>query len=249
MLKEKIKKNARTICMVCAVAGTIGTVISAITATPKAFILLKAKGDEMTPGQIMKTALPAYIPTIIFGCISAFATVGTFYFSEKEIKKITAAYMMVNELFNNYRRTNIMLFGEGNDKAITADIQRERNQVDYAEPYEERLYWLEGAGEDGYFTSTPADVLIAEYEANRILATKGIIHFNEFTDMLGVKSSLEGEDNGWSIEVGYELYNKPWIDFFEESITTDDGLEVIKITCDPEPLGYLGELFPLEIPF
>lgn len=249
-LKNFIKKNSVIICTITAAVGAVATVVSAITATPKAYALLKEKGDDMKPSEIIKTALPAYVPSI-FICLSTVMSIyGIYSISDKQKQKITTAYLMMRELYEQYRNTNILMFGEDNDKKIIASVQNERNQKDYPEPYEERLYYLEGAGEDGYFTSTPADVMIAQYEANRILAMNGSIQFNEFTQLLGVKSNMYGEDNGWSLEVGYELYNKPWIDFYENIRTLDDGLEVIEITCDPEPCGYPGQLtFPDIHPF
>ena len=92
-------------------------------------------------------------------------------------------------------------------------------------------------GRDIEFVSTPLEVLMAEYEFNKLIWGLRFGEFgslNEFLDMLGTDGEPDGNYCGWSKEAGFDN-GYSWVGFTHVKIDYDDGERGYMICFDSEP--------------
>ena len=90
---------------------------------------------------------------------------------------------------------------------------------------------------DRYFNATVASVINAEYHVNRMLALNGSVPLNDYYSYLGIDPIENGWGNGWDI-FQWEDDGVLWLDFDNNQVTMDDGMEccVISAMYSPESL-------------
>lgn len=231
-----LQKHSSTILTVLGSAGVVATTILAVRATPKALRLLEKatdeKGEELSRTEIVQVAGPVYIPTIVLGTTTIACIFGANIFNKRSQASIVSAYAFLNESYAKYRRAANEVYGEEADDVILTQAAEEvyvsgggiMGDVRVYTPSQdnsEEVLFYDFIGQR-YFTSTMANVLNAQYHANRNLILRGSLYLNEFYDFIGIDHVENGDDLGWDIEV---LTDWIWLDFKNQFAKMEDGME------------------------
>ena len=218
-----LHKNASTILTCIGAVGVIATTVTAVTATPKAMKLLEAakheKGEELTKLEVVQTAAPVYIPSVVIGA----ATIGCMFsanvLNKEKQASITSAYALLDNYHKRYRGKLIELHGKEADIEIRDAMARECcsfHQIGLDAPDEKVIFYDEISGES--ITCYEREIMDAEYHLNRNFTMRGYASLNEFYEFLGLPQTEYGDELGWSMSYGYS-----WIDFEHRLISRDDG--------------------------
>ena len=151
-----------TILTIAAAAGTVVTVVTSIKATPKAIELLEEakwkKGEELTKVETIKTAAPAYIPTIITGLSTLACIFGANALSVRQQASIMSAYALIENSYKEYRKKVTELYGEEVDDRIKSEMAKDQYD-DIEEMLEEDECLFYDLASQQYFVSPMRDVI------------------------------------------------------------------------------------------
>lgn len=233
-----LKKNASTILTYVGSAGVIATSVMAAKSTPKALALLEnaknEKEEDLTKLEKVKIAGPAYIPAIIMGASTIVCIFGANALNKRQQAALMSAYVLLDNSYKDYKKKIAELYGEDTVDEIKEEIVKDE--------YEENPYQVEAGKQlfyddfsQRYFESTTENVLRAEHELNKMLATNYEVCLNEFYELLGIDRVDYGDYLGWSTGELVETYQYSWIDFHHQKVIMDDGLECTIISVDMEP--------------
>lgn len=236
--KMFVKRNGSTILTCAGVSGVVATSVMAVRATPKALIMLhearEEKGEDLTTMERIKTAAPAYIPTVLVGISTIACILGANALNKRQQASLMSAYALLDNSYKQYKSKVVDLYGEESDLRVREEIAKDKHAGDGKVPDNDKvLFYDEFSGR--YFESTTADVLKAEYEINKKLTTWGGVYLNEFYKLVGLPTTDYGDHLGWSAAGMYEMYWEQWLDFNHEKFMLDDGLEGYIITYGQEP--------------
>lgn len=242
-----LKRNSSTILTCVGAVGVAVTAIMAVKATPKAITLLEnakeKKGEKLSKWETVKTAGPVYIPSVLTGAATVACIFGADVLNKRQQAALVSAYALLDQSYRNYKTKVDELYGEEAGEKVRESIAKDeyegqKEEIVKTEDSDKQLFYDFYSGR--YFESTIADVIWAEYEVNRALATYGGIGLNEFYNLLDLEELPEYREIGWSAGQISETYWEYWIDFDHEKTTIDDDLECIIIHMPIEPLmGYL----------
>ena len=240
--KVFLKRNASTILTCIGGAGVIATSAMAIKATPKAMILIEKakeeKGDDLTKLEVVKTAAPVYIPSILVGVSTIACIFGANILNKHKQASLMSAYALLDTSYKDYKNKVIDLYGEDGVNRIKEELAKD--------VYEESDIQVEDGTElfydelsKRYFESTKYKVQYAEYAINRDIRMRGYTTLSEFYEYLDIDDIEGGEMLGWSEGGNLARYWQSWIDFSHHKVVMDDGLECNIITAFMEPYpGY-----------
>lgn len=236
--KLYLKENSASILSGLGAVGVIGTAIAAAKATPKALKLInekkEEKGEELTKLEVICTAGPVYIPTIMIGLSTISCVLGSNYLNKQRQAALTSAYMMLDNSYKKYKNKVIELYGTEADTNARNKMTADDYEIEYHDPEEEKQLFYEPISER-YFESTIEEVQRAEYHLNRNFVLRDYANLNEFYKFLGLNTTKEGEILGWSMFAGYSVYGYAWIDFTHDRVELDGGLECIVINYPFSP--------------
>ena len=242
-----LKRNSSTILTCVGAVGVAATAIMAVKATPKAITLLenakKEKGEKLSKWETVKTAGPVYIPSVLTGVATVACIFGADVLNKRQQAALVSAYALLDQSYKNYKTKVDELYGKEAGEKVRESIakdeyEEQKEEIVQTEGSDKQLFYDFYSGR--YFESTIADVIWAEYEVNRALATYGGIGLNEFYNLLDLEELPEYSEIGWSAGQISETYWEYWIDFDHEKTTIDDDLECTIIHMPLEPLmGYL----------
>lgn len=234
-----LNRNASTILTCLGGVGVIATSVMTAVATPKAMKLVKMaeeeKKDKLTKTEVVLSAAPAYVPSIVTGAATIVCIFGANLLNKRQQAALTSAYALLNNSYKDYKKKVDELYGEDAGRRVRAEIAKdtydEKNVK--VEDKEKQLFY--DLFSDRYFESTIETVQRAEYRINRHLATRDYAYLNEFYEELGIEPIESGYKLGWSTGLCYAAYWQNWIDFTHEKAILDDNLEcyIIKIQQDP----------------
>lgn len=235
-----VKHNASTILTTVGAVGVVVTSVMAVKATPKALMLLEdakqEKGEELTKLEVIKTAAPVYIPSVLVGTATIVCVFGANVLNKRQQAAIMSAYALLDQSYKDYKKKVDELYGEGSNKEVEHEIVKDKyDESDLSIDDEDGKELFYDAFSERYFRSTMADVLAAEYEINHILAQDCGVYLNEFYDQLGLDEVDYGNYLGWSTFELVETYWYCWVEFEHEKVTMDDGLECTIIHMLKEP--------------
>ena len=235
-----IKHNASTILTTVGAVGVVVTSVMAVKATPKALRLLEddkqEKGKELTKLEIVKTAAPVYIPSVLVGTATIACVFGANVLNKRQQAAIMSAYALLDQSYKDYRKKVDELYGEGSNKEIEHEIVKDKyDESDLSIDDNDGKELFYDSFSERYFRSTLSDVIKAEYEINRLLAQDYCVYLNEFYDRLGVDEVYYGNYLGWSSFELVETYRYNWVEFEHDKVTMDDGLECTIIDILTEP--------------
>lgn len=230
-----IKRNAATILTGIGAVGVVATAVTAVKATPKAIRLLEEakveKGEELTKTEVIVTAAPAYIPSIIIGTSTIACIFSANILNKRYQAALTSAYALLNSSYKEYRNKVKEIVGDETYEQIDEAITNDR----YKEDDELQLFY--DAATKQYFESTLFKVQQAEYFLNRNLVMKDYAYLNEWLEFLDIATDEKGWDLGWSTGSCMDMYWQPWVDFDHKHVTTEDGRECINIYIQQEPIN------------
>jgi hypothetical protein len=221
----------------------------AVKATPKAMKLLEKaedeKGEGLTKLEAVQTVATVYIPAAIVGVSTIASIIGANLLNKRQQLALTGAYSLLSKSYREYRKAAQRVFGEDADSKIMIEAakdvpiyagtvfnhgtlrdpdQDQSDKVLFYDVYSRR-----------YFNATMAAVIEAQYHANRNFILRGGTPLNELYDFLGLEKIEGGDDLGWGSDMFENGYM--WIDFKNELVRMDDGMEcyVISSYIDPSP--------------
>jgi hypothetical protein len=183
--------------------GAVVTTVMAVKATPKAIRLLEAKkeekGEELTKWETVKTAAPVYIPSVLLGVTALACIFGAEVLNKRQQAALTSAYALLDQSYKTYKRKVDELYGEEAGEKVRESIAKDKYEETEEKPeVSEGKQLFYDFYSNRYFESTIADVIWAEYEVNRALATYGGIGLNEFYNLLDLEELPEYREIGWS---------------------------------------------------
>lgn len=242
----KLRKHSPTILTCLGAGGVIGTTILAVKATPKALVLLEdaemEKGEELTKLEKVVVAGPAYIPAAITGAATIACIFGANVLNKRQQASIMSAYALLENSYKEYRDKVKDLYGDETDIHIKKEIAKDHYSESDIDVDDNKVLFYDDFSEQ-YFESTIEDVQEAIYLLNRELVVKDYAYLNEYYELLGIDSPIEGWDHGWSKGGNLTRYWQEWIDFRLEKVDMEDGLECQVIFMVIEPYLDFGEYF------
>jgi len=199
------------------------------------------KGEKLTKWETVKTAGPVYIPSIVTGAATVACIFGADVLNKRQQAALVSAYALLDQSYRNYKTKVDELYGEEAGEKVRESIAKDKYEEDDISPEigeGKQLFYDFYSGR--YFESTMADVIWAEYEVNRALATYGGVGLNEFYNFLELEELPEYNEIGWSAGQMDEMYWHPWIEFEHQQTVIDDDLECTIIHMPLPPfIGYL----------
>ena len=234
---EFFKRNASTILTVVGGIGVVATSVMAVKATPKALILLEKakeeKGDDLSILETIKVAGPSYIPAIATGVSTIACIVGANILNKQEQASLISAYGLLDNSYKLYKDKVLELYGEGSDMHVKSEISKDLYEE--AEIFGDDNHLFFDFYSMRYFESTPEAVQIARYNINRKLATQNYCTVNDWYEYLDLPPIEGGDRIGWSTGMISDCYWAYWLDFNEEKVIMDDGLECTILVMQSEP--------------
>ena len=218
-------------------AGVVTTAVMAAKNTIKAKEILDTRiTEESTKLEVVKTVLPAYLPTIATGAATIACIAGSTILSKKSQASLASAYALSNETFKKYRSKLIELHGEEDDKEIREAIVRTNPEYHLwgVDAPDKKLTFYDDIG-DRTFTMYERELMDAEYHFNRNFVLSGEQTLNQFYEFLGLDPIDGGDEIGWDICGGI-----CWIDIQHTPIVSKTGKTLYRLdyVFSPEPLKY-----------
>lgn len=210
---------------------------------------LEKNNSNITSMDIVKAVAPECIPTLVSAAFTIACIISNHHINEEEKIAMCGAYAMVGKSYEKYRKKVKEVAGEDVAKeidiAMAKDVEfKQRGGVTefidelrevthsksdeclFFDPYSEL-----------YFSKTPDDVRLAQYNLNRDLVMRGEVTLWDFYKYLGIEDvvAYSRRDKrklkklGWHCDFMNEEYEQTWIDFDNE---------YIDYSVDDEPSGY-----------
>lgn len=235
---EFIKRNAPTILTWVGGIGVVATSVMAVKATPKALRILgeakEEKGEDLTKLEVVKVAGPVYIPALAVGLSTIACIFGANILNQQAQASLISAYGLLDNSYKAYKNKVLELYGEDADTHVKEEISKDiYEETDISVDEEKELFF--DFFSMRYFESTHDEVKDAKYNINRLLSIQDYCTVNDFYELLGLPPIESGERIGWSTGMNYEHYWQAWIDFDEEKVNMEDGLECTILTMRTEP--------------
>lgn len=236
---RKLRRNAPTILTIVAGVGVVATAVSAVKATPKALELLEDatnnKGEDLTTVEKIKVAGPVYIPSVIFGAATIGCMFGANHLNKQQQAAMTSAYALLDNSYKEYKKKVKEMYGEEADEYVRKELAKDQyadNDIIWDDDTE--LFYDEFSKR--YFESTMKDVIQAEYNLNRQMATCSGAYLNEWYEFLGIPEIPAGKELGWSTGILESHYWAQWIEFDHTRVEMEDGMECTIIAMRYEPV-------------
>ena len=236
---QKLRRNAPTILTIIAGVGVVGTAVTAVTATPKALRLLdeatEEKGEDLTVVEKIKVAGPVYIPSVILGVSTIGCIVGANMLNKQKQAALASAYALVDNAFKEYKIKVKEMYGTEADVIVRQELAKDQ----YAEDgvvWDDDIELFYDEYSKRYFESSMKDVVQAEYNLNRQMATCSGAYLNEWYEFLGIPETIEGKELGWSTGVLESHYWANWIEFDHTRVDMEDGMQCTIISFRYEPV-------------
>ena len=246
---EKFLRNhSPTILSGIASLGVIASAIMAVKATPKALQLLEdatnEKNDKLSKIEVIRIALPAYIPTTIT-CLSTIICIfGANALNRKQQASLISAYALLNDSFEKYRKAATNIYGDDADLKIKAETAKMTyvsydgySLYDPEMDFENEKMLFYDFYTQRYFNATLAAVVNAQYHLNRNLILRGYVTVNEFYEFLGIDVIENGDDVGWDME-RLMTDGLLWLDFENTYAKLEDDMECCIISPFVDPLPF-----------
>ena len=242
--KMFLKRNSSTILTGIGGVGVVATTVMAITATPKALkrieIAKEEKGEELTKFEIVKTAAPVYIPTILTGATTLACIFGANALNKRQQASLMSAYALLDHSYKDYRNKVTEMYSDDANRVIQTELAKDAYEKEDEIEVEDGNTLFYDSFSGRYFETTMENVLRAEYELNRVFATSGYACLNEFYDDLHLEKFDYGEELGWSTYEMGEMYMHTWLEFVHTKVEMDDGLECVIIEMPyPPTVGFM----------
>lgn len=212
-LKSILVKRLPDILAGLAVTGVFTSVCTAITATPKALLLIEKEKEELgvselTVKETVKATWKCYIPT----AVSVAATVTCVVLGNRESNKrnaaLAAAYTLSESALKTYQEKVIETIGEKKEEAVRDAIAK--NVVNNEKFRMNQKVENSGRGDTlcidavtgRIFTHDIEKIRKAEANLNKCLYSSMFVSLNDWFFELGLPGCDIGDQIGWNAESG-----------------------------------------------
>jgi hypothetical protein len=208
---DMMQRNMPHILTSMAVTGAITTPILAVSATPKALMLLQDEEDylgrRLTKTEVFKTAWKCYIPATSVGLASIACIIGANSINTKRNAALAGLYSLTETAFKEYQAKVIETIGQNKEIKVRDDIAREHLVTN---PVSSNGVIITGNGDilcydsttGRYFRSDIEKIRQVVNEINFRLRSEMWISLNEFFYELGLKEAGIGDEVGFHIDNG-----------------------------------------------
>lgn len=216
--RRTLSRNSSKILLGFGIAGAFTAVGFAITATPKAMILLDEKKKELGVEKldaktIVKTAAPVYIPTAISMAVSTGCIIGASSVNDRRNAALAAAYTMSETALRSYQDKVAATIGEDKAQEIKEAVTLEKmakcpepDEIPTAKnlapddvSYDKKVKcWESLSGK--YFWTTRNAIEKALNGLNKQLLSDLSVTENDLYDYLGMEHCKNGDLLGWDTQ-------------------------------------------------
>lgn len=207
-----MKINRRIVLNVLSLTGLVATPILAISGTIKAVDKINNINQEtLTKKEIVKAALPCYIPTIATMLATGACIVINDRMNRHDYLTLSTLYGITNKSLQEYK-TKLIEVDEN-----TIEIKRE-------DDHEDKEYLMYDVKSDRYFRMHLDTIFDAMDKVYANLEHGEFVSLNRFYEMLGLAPTFLGRDTGWYQGDDYKL--------LDMTLTTYNGQECMMIDVD-----------------
>lgn len=244
------KQNAPQIFTACGIVGFVTTVVFAVSATPKAELLIdKAIQEkaietdtpeedvELTKMEMVKAAAVAYWPTAVMAGISIACIISSDYISGRRTTAMAAAYTLSEKALETFQKKTIEKIGQQKVDEIHSEIAEDELKQ---KPHSTCQLIVSGKGKTicfdslsgRYFLSDRSTIEKAVNKINAQLMEDMFVQLNEFYYELDLPEIGMGNVLGWDLQTDGQLKVKYL------SKLTDDGEPCLVIKYETGPYPY-----------
>lgn len=234
-IENFVRQNKSSI---LAIGGAIGMAVSvglAIRNTAKYKDIIHSKKDEEIGNvEKLKIAVPLYLPVALLTGSSLACIIGATVINTKHQRSITAAYILLENGFKQYKGKVEELYGGDATRTIETEITNDKFEDKNPQMKNSENDLFYDAYRDEFFESSLDLVREAMYHVNRNFILRGYTTLNEVYDFLNLSHTEQGDVLGWSADYGWCYYGYSWIDYYCERRESRDGTEYYAL-CFPFP--------------
>lgn len=245
-IEQFIRQNKSSILAISGAIGMVASVGLAIRNTAKYKDIIHSKDNKKIDTiERLKVAVPLYFPIVLLTGGSLACIIGATVVNAKHQRSMTAAYILLENSFKQYKDKVVELYGSDAPKKVETEITNDK--FDEEKPQmknsENDLFYDEYR--DEFFESTLDYVREAMYHVNRNFILRGYSTLNEVYDFLNLSHTEQGDILGWSTDYGWCYYGYSWIDYYCERRESRDGTEYYAIIFPfpptPDAMEYDGD--------
>ncbi len=211
-VENMLKKHTSEILTGIGITGMITTTVLAVKATPKAVMLIEERKldlntDELDKIEIVKTAWPCYIPSLVSGTISIACIIGASSVNLQRNAALATAYTIADTARKEYRKKVVETIGENKELLVREAVAKEKLETN---PIDGQEITITGNGDTlcyeslagRYFRSDIDSIKRAVNDTNSRLLSNLYVSLNDLYEEIGIKDSKLGYMLGWRLDEG-----------------------------------------------
>ena len=226
-IKGVFERHAPEILTGIGVAGMVTSTVLAVKATPKAYLLVNDRKNELEVEklpvtELVKTTWKCYIPAAVTCGASIACLVGASSVNFKRNAALATAYKLSEAALSEYKDAVIETIGEKKEQSVRDKVAEERLKKN---PVSKSEVIVTGNGTtlcydpvgNSYFKSSIQQIESAKNKLNARMLSENYVSLNDFYDELGIGPTKLGDDLGW------DIYKDGLIDIAFSSRLAEDG--------------------------
>lgn len=208
-IKGVLERHTPEILTGIGVAGMVTSTVLAVKATPKAYLLVNDRKDELEVEklpvtELVKTTWKCYIPAAVTCGASIACLVGASSVNFKRNAALATAYKLSEAALSEYKDAVIETIGEKKEQSVRDKVAEERLKKN---PVSKSEVIVTGNGTtlcydpvgNSYFKSSIQQIESAKNKLNARMLSENYVSLNDFYDELGIGPTKLGDDLGWDI--------------------------------------------------
>ena len=208
-IKGVLERHAPEILTGIGVAGMVTSTVLAVKATPKAYLLVNDRKNELEVEklpvtELVKTTWKCYIPAAVTCGASIACLVGASSVNFKRNAALATAYKLSEAALSEYKDAVIETIGEKKEQSVRDKVAEERIKKN---PVSKSEIIVTGNGTtlcydpvgNSYFKSNIQQIESAKNKLNARMLSENYVSLNDFYDELGIGPTKLGDDLGWDI--------------------------------------------------
>lgn len=226
-IKGVLERHTPEILTGIGVAGMVTSTVLAVKATPKAYLLVNDRKDELEVEklpvtELVKTTWKCYIPAAVTCGASIACLVGASSVNFKRNAALATAYKLSEAALSEYKDAVIETIGEKKEQSVRDKVAEERLKKN---PVSKSEVIVTGNGTtlcydpvgNSYFKSNIQQIESAKNKLNARMLSENYVSLNDFYDELGIGPTKLGDDLGW------DIYKDGLVDIAFSSQLAEDG--------------------------
>ena len=208
-IKGVLERHTPEILTGIGVAGMVTSTVLAVKATPKAYLLVNDRKDELEVEklpvtELVKTTWKCYIPAAVTCGASIACLVGASSVNFKRNAALATAYKLSEAALSEYKDAVIETIGEKKEQSVRDKVAEKRLKKN---PVSKSEVIVTGNGTtlcydpvgNSYFKSNIQQIESAKNKLNARMLSENYVSLNDFYDELGIGPTKLGDDLGWDI--------------------------------------------------